>query len=133
MGNWGDDTDPEVAALKEYNGRFTVNFKKIYIDVDELTERTLEITDKHPKDSLLKMWAGAMLGFFVLFMLSYQILLIISVPFMVFYLLAVIRIGKAWKGFKYNNTHYILMTVFTLLGLFAIAMVVQWAVLNFVL
>ena len=41
--------------------------------------RALTIDDKHPKDSLLKLWAGTMVGFLVLFALSYQVLFIITV------------------------------------------------------
>ena len=55
MANW--DNDFEAQQLKEYEGRFTVNFKKIYMDVDEINEKTLEVNDKHPKDSLMKLWA----------------------------------------------------------------------------
>ena len=49
MGNWGEKLDYEAQAIKDYEGRFTINFKKIYMDVDEISEKTLEVTDKHPK------------------------------------------------------------------------------------
>ena len=111
MGNWGDETDPEVQGLKEYEGRFTVNFKKIYMDVDEIVQKTLTIDDKHPKDSLIKLWAGTMVGFLVLFALSYQVLFIITVPFMAFYFIALLRIYKAWKTFRYNGATFWLMTI----------------------
>lgn len=130
MGNWGDDTDPEVQALKEYDARFTINFKKLYIDVDELVETTMEINEKHPKDSLLKLWAGAMAGMFILFCLSYHVLIIATVVFMAFYLIAIFRIGKAWKGFNYKPWKYWLMTLGTLIASGAVAVFLQTLVMG---
>ncbi len=126
MGNWGDDVDYEAKAIKDHEGRFTVNFKKIYMDVDEISERTLEVTDKHPKDSLLKLWAGTMLGFFAFFMLSYQILALVTLPFIAFYLIALVRIAKCWKSFNYNTVSFWCMSVVSLAGLFALSRVVQF-------
>lgn len=130
MGNWGDDTDPEVQALKEYDARFTINFKKLYIDVDELVETTMEINEKHPKDSLLKLWAGAMTGMFILFCLSYHVLIIATVVFMAFYLIAIFRIGKAWKGFNYKPWKYWLMTLGALIASGAVAVILQTLVMG---
>lgn len=130
MGNWGDDKDEEVKALKEFKPRFTVNFKKIFVDVDLITETTLEITDKHPKDSLMLLFAGTMTAFFVLFVLSYQVAILATVPFMAFYLVALLRIGKAWKTFKYNGTQFVLMSIGCLAVLFAIAMTIQHFAFN---
>ena len=31
MGNWGEESDYEAKSIKDYNGRFTINFKKIFI------------------------------------------------------------------------------------------------------
>lgn len=130
MGNWGDETDPEVQALKEYDARFTINFKKLYIDVDELVETTMEINDKHPKDSLLKLWSGAMVGMFILFLLSYHVLIIPAVVFMAFYLIAIFRIGKAWKGFNYKRSQYWLMTLGTLIVSGALAVFLQQLIMG---
>ena len=41
MGNWGDESDFEAKSMQEYQGRFTINFKKIFVDVDEISEKTL--------------------------------------------------------------------------------------------
>ena len=70
MGNWGEESDYEAQAIKEHVGRFTINFKKIFYDVDEISEKTLEVNDKHPKDSLLKLWAGTMVGLFIFFCIA---------------------------------------------------------------
>ena len=123
MANW--DNDFEAQQLKEYEGRFTVNFKKIYMDVDEINEKTLEVNDKHPKDSLMKLWAGTMCGMFFFFLLSYQVLALATIPFLIFYFVALVRIGKCWKSFKYSAGQFWGMSVVGLLAVFALAMVVQ--------
>ena len=80
MGNWGEESDYEAKSIKDYNGRFTINFKKIFMDVDEISEKTLEITEKHPKDSLLKLLAGTLIGMFIFFLLSYQVFALVMIP-----------------------------------------------------
>ena len=133
MGNWGDNLDYEAMAIKDHEGRFTVNFKKIYMDVDEISQRTLEVTDKHPKDSLLKLWAGAMVGIFVFFVLSYQILFLVTIPFLAFYMIALFRIGGCWKSFKYSAAKFWSMTIFTIIALFAVSRVVQFLIEKIIL
>ena len=133
MGNWGDDTDFEVKALKDHEGRFTVNFKKIYTDVDEISEKTLEVTDKHPKDSLLKLWAGTMVGIFIFFMLTYQILAVVTLPFIAFYIIGLFRIFKCWKSFKYSAVQFWLMSIGAMAALFLISRVLQQLIMKFVL
>ena len=123
MGNWG--VDYEAEKLKDFEARFTVNFKKIYIDVDEVSEKTLEVNEKHPKDSLMKLWAGTMVGMFLFFILSYKILALVTIPFLVFYVIALFRIGKCWKSFKYSAGQFWLMSIGTMLAAFALAMVAQ--------
>ena len=125
MGNWGDDVDYEAKAIKDHEGRFTMNFKKIFMDVDEISEKTLEVTDKHPKDSLLKLWAGTMVGFFIFFVFSYQFLAIVTLPFMAFYLIALIRVFKCWKSFNYNALSFWAMSIASLAALFALSRGVQ--------
>lgn len=133
MGNWGDETDPEVQELKEYQARFTVNFKKIYVDVDEIVQKTLTVTDKHPKDSLIMLWAGTMVGFAVLFGLSYQVLFIITIPFMAFYFMALMRIFKAWKTFHYNAATFWLMTVGGLIAAAGVGVGARFLILHYLL
>ena len=128
MSRWGDDTDYEAQHLKDFNCRFTINFKKIYIDVDEVSQRTLEVTDKHPKDSLMKLWAGTMTGIFIFMLLSYKLLVLAALPFLIFYVMALFRIYKCWAGFKYNPVRFWLMSIFTLIGLFALSRVVQYVI-----
>jgi hypothetical protein len=125
MGNWGEELDYEAQAIKEYEGRFTVNFKKIYMDVDEISEKTLEVTDKHPKDSLLKLWAGTMIGMFIFMLMAYQVFALVVIPFLAFYIIALVRIYKCWKSFKYNGMTFWLMSVGAMGVLFALSRVLQ--------
>ena len=123
MGNWGEDVDYEAKEIKDYEGRFTLNFKKIFMDVDEINERTLEVTDKHPKDSLLKLWLGAMVGIGVCLLLCYKVFIVIAIPFLVFYLIALFRIHKCWKGFKYSSLQFWLMSITAMTVVFVLTRV----------
>lgn len=120
MGNWGDDWDPEVKDKKEPKGRITINFKKITADVDEIMAATAKVDERHPKDELMKEWIGAMLGFFILFLASYKYACFVTIPFMLFYALAVVRIAGAWKSFKYSRLAFWLMTAAALIVIFVI-------------
>ena len=132
MGNWGENVDYEAKGLKEYEGRFTLNFKKIYMDVDEISQRTLEVTDKHPKDSLMKLWLGAMIGTFCFALFTYQVLAVVTLPFICFYFMALLRIGKCWKGFKYNIGTYWAMTIPGLAVMIVGGLFLQQVLLKFI-
>ena len=121
MGNWGDDVDYEAMSIKDHKGRFTINFKKIFMDVDEIALKTLEITDKHPKDSLLKLWAGTMTGMFIFFLFSFQILYLVTTPCVAFYLIALFRIAGCWKSFGYSAVKFWGMSVCTIACMFALS------------
>lgn len=133
MGNWGEDVDYEAKEIKDFDGRFTVNFKKIYMDVDEISEKTLEVTDKHPKDSLMKLWAGTMVGIFIFMLLSYQVFALVMIVFIAFYLIALFRISKCWREFKYNLPVFWLVSILTMGGMFALSRVLQSVFINVLL
>ncbi len=121
MGNWEKMTDYEAEKLTDYKGRFTINFKKIYLDVDEISERTMEVNEKHPKDSLMKLWAGTMVGMFLFFLAGYHLVILCALPFLFFYLLALFRIGKCWKSFGYSAGKFWLMSIPLILVMFVAA------------
>ena len=125
MGNWGENLDYEAQEIKDYEGRFTINFKKIYMDVDEISERTTEVTDTHPKDSLMKLWGGTMVGMLILFVCSYSYFSFVMLPFMAFYLVALFRISKCWKSFKYNAVQFWGMSIAALIIIFALSRGIQ--------
>lgn len=133
MGNWGDDVDYEAKEIKDFHGRFTINFKKIFMDVDEISEKTLEVTDKHPKDSLLKLWAGTMVGMFIFMLLSYQVFSLVMIVFIAFYLIALFRIAKCWKEFKYNVLTFWIVSFLVMGGMFALSRVMQRLIVNVML
>lgn len=125
MGNWGDDWDPEVVNKEEPKGRYTLNFKKITADMDNIIAETSVVDNKHPKMDLLMEWAGALTGCFILFLCSYKVFVFVTLPFFAFYMIALYRIGSAWRQFKYNAVIYWLMTIPALGVLFAIAYMIQ--------
>lgn len=114
MGNWGDDYDPEVINKKEPKGRVTLNFKKISADIDEIIEGTATVDEKHPREDILKEWLGVMISFYVIFLVAYKIFAFFTVPFIAFYLIALYKVFKAWKFFKYRMLPLTLGTVFCL-------------------
>ncbi len=125
MGNWERMTDYEAEKMEEFQGRFTINFKKIYFDIDEISERTMEINEKHPKDSLMLSWAGCMCGMFILFLLAYKVFALITIPFFFFYIMALVKMGKCWKSFKYSGAAFVLMTIAATILLFAAAILLR--------
>lgn len=132
MGNWGEESDYEAKSIKDYNGRFTINFKKIFMDVDEISEKTLEITDKHPKDSLLKLLAGTLIGMFIFFLLSYQVFALVMIPFLAFYVIALFRVYKCWKSFNYSTLTFWEMSIAGICVAFALAQLLQHVIVNII-
>ena len=123
---WGEDVDEELNAKKaEFKPSFTLNFKSMVTLVDKIADEVTEYDNKHPKDWLLKYWAGAMGMIFILFCLSYNILILATLMFFGFYGYVIINISKAYKVFGYNRTVYWLMTVGTLIAEFAISLLVK--------
>lgn len=119
-----DDYDYEVHEMEkegELKVKLLLSFKSMTLVINRLVEETREITDKYPKSELLKIWCSDMLIFFILFFASYNALFIATVPFMFFYGYVLISIGKAWKGFGYKKSQYVLMTIGALIVLLAIS------------
>ena len=127
MGSWNNLTDYEAERIEDYRGRFTLNFKKIYMDVGEISEKTLEVTDRHPKDALLKLWAGTMAGMFIFFCFSYRFFALFMVPFHAFYLIALVRVFRCWKSFRYSALQFWGMSVAALAVLFVLSRLIQHA------
>ena len=47
------------------------------------------------------------------------------VPFIAFYLIALVRVYKCWKSFKYSGVQFWAMSVVALVALFALSRVLQ--------
>ena len=123
--------DFEAQGMKDIEVPFTMNFKKIFLYVDEVSKRTMEVNEKHPKDSLTKLWVGTLLAMFVCFLLSYLVLIFITIPFLVFYFICLVRISKCWKEFGYSPKFYWGVSILSLLGMIALALLFQRLCLNF--
>ena len=78
----------------------------------------------------MKLWAGTMVGMFVFMIFAYQVFALVMIPFIAFYLIALFRIYKCWKNFKYNGATFWLMSVGTIGVLFALSRVVQLVLEN---
>ena len=125
-GDWGEHLDYRAKNLREYKGRFTINCFKIFFDVDRISENTLEVTDKHPKDCFMKLWAGNMVGMFLIFLLSFRFFALEMFGVFAFYLMSLIRVYMGWRSYKYSRIEFIFMSLCTMAGSFAVAKVFHY-------
>lgn len=109
--SWGDEIDEELMQDTDIKVGFMINFKKIYLVIDQIIQETREANDKHPRDSFRKIWGGVMFMIFILAALSYNVLIIATLPFMLFYFYNLIQLSKAYKAFNYSRTKYWLTTI----------------------
>lgn len=110
-----DKYDDELSQKKErYTFRFTVNFKKIYMMNTVLFEDNRDWDDTYPRNIFITMLEGIWVGMTVLFAFSQNVLLIVTLPFIFFYGLALFRTYKTWKEYKYPTGQFWL---YNLLGL----------------
>ena len=61
---------------------------------------------------------------------SYNILMIVTVFFMLFYGYILIQLGKAWKRFNYPKWEYRLMSILGLIVAVAVGVVAQILIFN---
>lgn len=126
-----DEYDLELAQKKErYNFRFTVNFKKMYVMNNTLREDNSERDDKYPKNIFITMLMGIWLAMTVLFCFSKNFLWIVTLPFMVFYIIALVGTFKNWKEYKYKLAPLILCNIGCFLLAAAIGVLFQMFVLK---
>ncbi len=125
MGHWGDEWDPEVQKREDPKGRITINFKKASSDIDNIVDCTQNVDDKHPKNELVKEWAGIMIGFFIMFLISYRVFVFAAIPFMIFYIVCLVKLKNAWKHFGYKLKVPVLVTILVLAAGLAVALFAQ--------
>lgn len=107
-----DKYDDELLQKKErYKFSFTVNFKKMYVMNNTLREDNGERDENYPKEIFLTMYAGIWLAMTVLFCFSKNFLWIVTLPFMVFYVIALVGTFKNWKEYKYKVWQFVLMNI----------------------
>ncbi len=121
MGNWGENLDYRAKALKEYEVRFSIHFLKIFFDVDRILDSVLKITDKHPKDSFMKLWAGNMLGVFLVFLASFRYFALPMTVVFIFYMISLIRVYMGWRKCRYSRIQFWLMSILTMTISLAVA------------
>lgn len=125
MSNWGDDIDEELNRDVEIEVGPMFSFKSMSHVIDRINNETREWDDKHPKGDLMKIWFNVMAIFFVLFTFTYSILAVATGIFYFFYGYVLFQLGKAWKRFKYSGAKYWIVTILTLIVLFAVASVLR--------
>lgn len=127
-----DAYDAEVAYGK--NDRLKVgilfSFKSMSLITERLVEETGEYDDKYPKSELLKIWGCAMMMMFLLFLFSYKLFLMATLPFMFFYGYALMRVFKAWKRFHYQKGGLMAATIIGLILEFAAGIGLQTLLLG---
>lgn len=123
--NWGDEFDEELKKDNRVKVGFLFNYMQMSRVLTEIEETAREWDDKYPKQELLKIWGSDMAIIFVLFTLSYNILVVATGLFFIFYGHILIQISKTWKRFHYSGWKYWGMTLLALIVLFAIAWFVR--------
>ena len=125
MAGWGDDIDEELKNDEEIVVGFRLGFKGMSFLIDRIVEETREYDEKHPKDDLRFILFNDLVIIAVLVTFSYNILMIATVFFMLFYGYLLIQIGKAWKRFNYSMMQYWLMTIIGLIVAVAVGVLLQ--------
>lgn len=113
------DIDKYDDDVKENEERmkipFTLNFKTISTYMFNLQEGLKEVTDDYPKKDLIKLMVGIEIVLAILIIFSYNIFVIVTLPLMLFYFLALRSVYKSWKACKYPKWKFILPTVLVIL------------------
>lgn len=130
MAGWGEEFDEELKNQEEIEVGFRIGFKGMSFLIDRIVEETREWDDKHPKDDLRFILFNDLLIICILVAFSHNILMIVTVFFMLFYGYILVQLGKAWKRFKYPMGQYRLLTIVGLIVAVAIGVVLQGVIFN---
>lgn len=111
-----DKYDDDVKENEEHMKiPFTLNFKTISTYMLNLQEGLKEVTDDYPKKELIKLMVGIEIVLAILIIFSYKAFVIVTLPMMLFYFLALRSVYKSWKACKYPKWKFILPTVLVIL------------------
>lgn len=127
-----DDYDYELSQRKERRSfNFTVNFKKIYMMNNILLEDNSDWDEEYPKNILYTMLIGIWIGMTVLFCFSQSVLLIVTLPFIFFYIMALNSTYKVWKEYKYKKAVFYIINLAAFVISLTIGVLIQIFVLKF--
>ena len=85
MGRWGDDVDEELQQDTDIKPRFMISFKSMINALNNISESMREYDEKHPKDNFHMIWLGTMTMMFLFLCFTFNILCIVTIPFICFY------------------------------------------------
>lgn len=126
-----DDYDYDAGRKEErFHIGFIVSFKSMTLLLNRMEDEIGEFDDQYPRKELLKIWSSIMVVMFVLFLLSYNILFVATLPFIFFYGLALKQLFRAWKRFKYQMGFLRIITLATLVVEIAAALGLQVLILG---
>lgn len=111
MSRWGEEYDEELQNKKEVEVGIMIDFKSMCYVIERISDETGEWDAKHPKDKLMLIWWCVMAIFLILFTLSYNVIIIATAFFMIFYFFVLYRLSKAWKRFNYSRIQFWLLTI----------------------
>lgn len=130
--SWGEENDEELQQKQQDNKlrRIPISFKTMMNTINYINENQREWDDKTPRDSFRLIWLGDMLMLFIFFCLTYNVLIMATLPFIGFYGYVMIKLSKAYKRFKYKLAGYWWTTAAALAILGGLAFVIQKLVLG---
>lgn len=119
MANWGDDSDYELQDEKKLSCGILLSFKSQLNALNKISDEVRTSDERYPKDCLDNIWIGIMLMLSVFILLTYNIVAIATIPFLLFYGAALIKLGKTYSQFRYSMVTFWIKTVVTLLIIIA--------------
>lgn len=132
MSNWGEEYDEELKNYKRVKVkiRFGLNFKYLSQMLDRIDHETREWDEKYPKSELVKIWGCIMMNFLILFSLSYNVFILVTGAFYIFYTYALFQLYGKWKRFKYPKLLFWVATIVVLVLMFVVGGVIRRGIFN---
>lgn len=109
------DIDKYDYDVKENEDRpaipFTLNFKSINALMLSTQDSLKEWDDKYPKKELINLTIGILAVCAVLIAFSYKALVVLTLPMLFFYFLALRSVYKTWKQCGYSKAKFIVASI----------------------
>ena len=125
MGRWGDDVDEELQQDTDIKPRFMISFKSMINALNNISESMREYDEKHPKDNFHMIWMGTMTMMFLFLCFTFNILCIVTIPFICFYAFVLVKLYSSYKQFGYKRTWYWPTTVVAIGILVAVSILLR--------